>query len=221
MKHDRTHFTNDLRRRIGADNSLTLSALRTGFTIHVPCAPGKHMVDFPCKPGLNPEGISKAMILKGWTVGSRRLCCPDCQPKKLKTVQERKEPVSNAAQTVATTGPQPNPAKPEVSEAAKRAHRMVMMLLEDQYDEANKRYRPGWDDEKVAKETGAAKAHVAATREQYFGPAGEPEQVAQLRADLLAMERQIHSTISALDTGLAAMKKRFNDECRKNGWQAI
>ena len=104
------------------------------------------------------------------------------------------------------------------SDEAKKAHRMVMMSLEDYYDEKAKRYKPEWSDARIAKDTGASESHVAETREKYFGPLGEPVELTELRADLRRFVDDARATMATLDRTAESLKARLVRICEKNGW---
>jgi hypothetical protein len=199
--------------RLGlAETMLSFSQARVGQTLHIPCARG-HTVDFTISARMHPNGVAKQLLNRGWTIG-RRLLCPDHtrQPKPKKPTEE-KDPIMAGTNGAAVAAPAVAP-----SEAAKKAHRLVMMYLEEQYDEGNKRYRPGWSDEKIADETGASPLNVKATREQYFGPLGQPPELDAIKAELTALEASVVKTNAQHTEQIAAAKRRIADVCRINGW---
>ncbi|MFG1214970.1 hypothetical protein V5F72_20970 [Xanthobacter flavus] len=78
------------------------------------------------------------------------------------------------------SSPQPSrlQAKPSASPAASDAIVNLYLILSDAYDRAKKGFKPGWSDERVARETGLALGVVEERRERDFGPlmpAGLPE----------------------------------------------
>lgn len=199
----------DTARRIGLSGQIDFTTTRCGMTLHVPCSHGDgHLVDFVVRPGLAPNGVAKAMLAKGWTVGSK-IKCPehsrkekpadgvkrapkpmraffdsltDEQAREIKasggkktwaglTLEERRAKM-NAINPYIKKGKDPmatSPNPPAMSPDAKKAHRLVMGALEDFYDEAKKRYRPGHTDQSIADEVGVAPAAVAKVREEFFG----------------------------------------------------
>ena len=82
----------------------------------------------------------------------------------------------------------------EKSPAAKRIHRTVMEALMLVYDEDKKAYNPGYSDNRVATETGAAPAYVSKTREDYFGPISEPAEIVAFRERIDSLEDQFKIT---------------------------
>ena len=114
-------------RRLGI-GELSFTTTRIGQTLHIPCARG-HIVDLTVAPGSHPAMICKKMLNAGWTFGNH-LLCPDHPQgrKKAKPAPESKEPAQMA--TTPPSTPKAD-AAPAPTDAAKRAHRLVMMALED------------------------------------------------------------------------------------------
>lgn len=209
----RPTWPSDTARRIGLSGAIEFTTSRVGLTLHVPCQRGKHTVDVGVSPGSSPEKVAKIMLTKGWTFGTK-LACPDCgrASAKLKTKEIEVASQAKAAPEAAT------PPATAPSDAAKRAHRLVMMLLEEGYDENKKVYKAGYSDASIAQETGAAEAHVRKTREDYFGPLGEPAELAELRVELERLRLEAAQTYTAIEAKLSDAGTRIASLCRANGW---
>lgn len=187
--------------RLGlAESAISFTRTRVGQTLHVPCAKGDHLVDVEVRANLHPNGVAKQMLNAGWTVG-RRLVCPDCNNKSKKA--------ATMSETIDRSPP---------SDAAKKAHRLMMMALEDYYDEANKRYKPGYSDAKIAEETGASEAHVKKTREEYFGPLGQPVELEAVKSELSALQAMMEKTMAQFREQISAAQSRIARICNINGW---
>lgn len=200
-------------RRLGAAG-ITYTQTRVALTLHVPCELGKHVVDVDVPTGFAPEGISKRMLAKGWTVGSR-LACPNCNKYlRRKAPDHPKDKAMSDTRSAAA----PSPAS-GMSDAARMAHRLAMQFLEDQYDEANKNYRPGWSDAKIAEQSGTSAKHVAEIREQFFGPLSMPGELGTLRQELAAAIAEYVDQKSQTLAKLRDLEKRFADLCKQNGWR--
>jgi hypothetical protein len=80
--------------------------------------------------------------------------------------------------------------------------RQAIALLDDHFDEEAHRYRPGWSDEKIAKETGLHIVQVAKIRcEAGFGELADDPEMVKLRDDIAAHElacEELHKTSKAL-----------------------
>lgn len=108
------------------------------------------------------------------------------------------------------------PAKPAVSasasvapEDAKRNKRIVIVALEDYYDEAKRAYRDGRSDAALATELDLAPTFVASVREEFYGKMAEPDGVAALRAELANAVKSVE-----------AINRKLDDLCARNGWRA-
>lgn len=96
---------------------------------------------------------------------------------------------------------------PEQSDAAKKVKRMIYQALEDYFDDAKGCYRDDKSDATVAKELGTSEKFVKAIREADFGALKEPEELAELRAQ-----------ISAAMSELGKMQTRIDQIARRGGW---
>lgn len=191
--------------RIGVRGIISFTPARVGLTLHVPCEKGGHVVDVPVRSGLPPDVIAKQMLNKGWSFGSR-LSCPECGRRRAKSNPDSKKIA------MSTTD------KPQASDAARKAKRLVYQALEDAYDDVAKRYRNGWSDDRVAKETGAAPAFVKQIREQDFGPLGEPVELASLRHEVDALRAEASASNADLIRRVDALAQKLTNICRQNGW---
>lgn len=167
------------------------------------------------EPGIAVTRAHKA----GWETG-KRLVCPECQQKRRKPKEEVKVVETVNAPMVAEATP---------SDAAKKAKRLVYMALEDYYDDGKKAYKPGWTDDRIAKEVGCAEAFVARIREDDFGPVGVPPELEAFRKEVEAAaaveeEARVRAEIAAklagdAKEGVRALEARLNAMAVKNGWR--
>lgn len=201
-------------RRIGLSGEIDYAVSRVGLTLHVPCAKGGHIVDVLVEPGLHPDFVAKRMLGKGWTFGSV-LACPECSKRRARRANLPEETdVATAAKEGARSGG-------EMSDAARKAHRFVMMMLEEGYDENRRTYRDGWSDERIASETGASVTHVRDTRESFFGPVADPvpPEFHALRADLDALRADLGQSFADLRKRAEDMATRLTGIATKNKWK--
>jgi hypothetical protein len=203
-------------RRLGMSGEVSFSSTRVGLTLHIPCDRGRHIVDVRCRAGLNPNGIAKMMLNQGWTVGSKPIC-PSCGRKEKKVTSPQNattKPRQSHGEAVATPK-----AEIAASDAARKAHRMVMMALEDYYDEAAKTYRQCYNDKRIAEETGASEAHVRQTRESYFGPLGEPAEIQIIRDEIAALRTRLDEITLNIAAEIGALQSRLRNLSAANGWR--
>lgn len=166
------------------------------------------------------EPCPEPNVLKKWFVGWRfrtRATCPACMtparppkpkpPKKPPVPIKRKEKVQPAmTRNVISLTTEPKP-KPEATDAAKKAKRLVYQALEDYYDDVHKQYRSGYSDETVAKETGASPEFVRSIREADFGPLGPPSELDALKLEVIQLGREVGEII-----------EKIQRLYKKNGW---
>lgn len=138
-----------------------------------------------------PDVVRKKIEARDWSL-RKGATCPDCLAKS----KEKTLTVVKIAD-----------AKP--SDNAKVAERLLIRVMEDEaYDETARRYKPGFSDARMAADTGLSEKHVAAVRERLFGPAGEPDEVTELRR-----------AIDGLTSELGKLRSRFDTMCAKNGFK--
>lgn len=141
-----------------------------------------------------PDIVQRHFKVRGWII-KRRATCPECNAKKEKPM-------------ATVTRIEPKPAAPVAnSDAARKNKRLVIVALEDYFDEAARRYRDGRTDEAVAKELDLAPGFVAMVREEFYGKLAEPDEIADLR------ER-----IASVTTLCTELHKRLDALIVKNGW---
>lgn len=200
-------------RRMGLSGDIDFTPCRVGLTLHVPCSKGNHTVDVEVQSGLHPNGIAKRMLSQGWTFGSK-LSCPEHSRRSPAAKKEDKPAMPAIAPT-----PEPS-TRPQASDAAKKAQRLVFQALEDYYDETKKSYRPGYSDGTLAKETGAAPDFVRKIREEFFGPLGEPSELTELRTEVEALRNRTLEAFAELERSHATIRNRLAQVCKANGWPA-
>lgn len=96
-----------------------------------------------------------------------------------------------------------------VSAQAGLAQAKVFKLLVAQFDEEAGRYRNGYTDDRVAKETGCALVFVQQCRKECFGELKEDPAIAELRNDIGALEGMIAETTAQLQQELAQLKAKL------------
>lgn len=139
-----------------------------------------------------PEILPKHFITQGWDL-RRSPTCPECAKK-------RKSKMSSNAPTNA-------PSATANSDAARRNKRLVIVALEDYFDEAGRCYRGASSDKTVGDELGLAPAFVASVREEFFGKLAEPDDVTKLRNE-----------VAAIAARTQAITEEISRLRQKNGW---
>ncbi len=146
---------------------------------------------------VGPQTALPKIIQLGWGVG-RKLLCPMCVRKF------RHKPKVNV---MGNTPQSKDTADVKAFDDAKRNKRLVILALEDYYDEHRKQYRPDKSDAVIAAELNLSVKFIASVREEFYGKLAEPEEISDLRAELggLMLNGQ------ELERKIAAI-------CARNGW---
>lgn len=141
----------------------------------------------PVYPSRLPiDAVTAKFRKRGWHVGDvGRHLCPACHHAKRRSAPKSESPVmsqpsrlSPKPKSAAMSQSSRPQAKPSASPAASDAIVNLYLILSDAYDRTKKTFKLGWDDERVARETGLAVSVVEERRERDFGPlttAGLPE----------------------------------------------
>lgn len=115
---------------------------------------------------------------RGWIVGDRgKHVCPAC--RKAARRQPKKD--TSVAETIFKT---PVPPRSPVAQSKLGD---LYMILSEAYVGADKTYKAGWSDVRIAKETGLAEEFVKLRREQDFGPLVVDTLAEDLRAAIKVM----------------------------------
>ena len=148
-----------------------------------------------------PDVVKKKLEDRGWTL-KRRPTCPSCQPQK-------EVPVTASPTAVPAAAPSPD---------TRAALRLLGSVLDKEaYDHANSRYKPGFTDASLAKDTGLSEKVVSSERERLCGPAGEPEMVTTTRV----MFVQMLGDLASMRSELVACVGGFNKMASKHGFEKI
>lgn len=157
------------------------------------------------KQPLPADALVKKMQQRGWVMGHRRRhdLCPKCASKKasspkveriadyLATLPNKKEPAMQTEQ----------PRKPSRDEK-----RLIVLAIEDHYDDKLHGYAEGWSDDKIATDLNVPRKWVSDLREEFYGPVVDPE--------LAELERKVKSLATDLEAATAvieAIRRSLND----------
>jgi hypothetical protein len=130
------------------------------------------------------EGQAKTKLrAHKWAVVKNKLLCPACDRKRLQGDEKmnKEDKVS------------------PIRQPTSKQKRLIILALEDAYDDTVKRYRGGATDKTISKELGdgVMPGWVSEIREELFGPAGN-EECDQLRADLLLWRKEMTDRADAM-----------------------
>lgn len=141
---------------------------------------------------------------KGWAVDPAR--CPAHNRRNHTTPKKDPTPMATEAPTFATPTP-----------AAIAAQAKMFGLLQAHFDPDTGVYGGGYSDQKIAEECKLAIDLVVGVRRQAFGELKVPTEVAQLTADIEALEQLLNETIAPIQTELATLRNRVRECCKKFG----
>ena len=140
------------------------------------------------------QAIKKALG-HGWAFVKGKLRCAKCEASRKAKSPAEKEPIT---MTASTTAPREPTAKQE---------RLIIMELENAYDDQAKRYRGQATDKTVADDLGDGimSGWVTRIREKLFGPSGENEEIAAIKAEISALRAECTIKVDALSKRLDAV----------------
>lgn len=133
-----------------------------------------------------PDQIDIKFRQKGWQLEPPK--CPSCVQRK----QEEK--------TMATQAP---------SDAAVKSQARCFNLLGQHFDPDKGRYAKGWSDRKIAEECSLSCAVVATLRTDCFGDLKEAPELAEIRADINALDTLCKESFGQFQQEIATLRSRL------------
>lgn len=161
---------------------------------------------------LPPEVIDKKFVQKGWELDPN--VCPNCVGKKVKAKKEQKMATAKPNGALAE-----DPVLKAVSANTHKAQAKMHQLLCTYFDEEEGTFSPGWNDERIAKESGMALTHVIDVREQGYGPLKEPEEVTKLKSDIKALNDLVVESLTNAQKEVNALNARVTELTKKLGFK--
>lgn len=167
-----------------------------------------------------PEYLDKKFSQRGWELDPN--VCPDCVVKRKRAKAAAKAAVKlkeqNEMPTITKEAPiSENPALKAVSADLHKATAKMHQLLNLHFDADEGRFAEGWDDARIAKESGMAPSHVTEVRNLAYGELKEPEEITKLRADIKSLNELISETLVAAQKEVNALNARVNEINKKLG----
>lgn len=148
------------------------------------------------------DDMDRKFAQKGWAVDPAK--CPEHNRRNHQPRKDNKMPDS------ATKFASPTPA-------AIAAQAKMFGLLQTHFDPDTGTYGGGYSDAKIAEECRLSVDLVAGVRTQAFGELKVPNEVAQLVADMDALEQLLTEVVAPIQTELATLKNRVRECCKKFG----
>lgn len=179
--------------------------------------------------------VNKKAMGKGWSVAKGKLICPACTAKR-KAAKAVPKWLKDAELIAETQQEKPTmtktEAKPETASITSirrptpKQERLIILALEDAYDDQAKRYRGNNTDKTIADDLGDGVMFgwVAEVRERLFGPSGGNEEIEAIRAEIESVKRACEGKIKAatdeLAVSIASLTKRIDAVCTAVGPRA-
>ena len=140
-----------------------------------------------------PSRARQIAVKNGWEVAKKwkSAKCPAC---------------------VANSEPNQSPA----NETQKRGMRMVMVALNEAYDDSSNCYEQGWSDQRIADDVEMSVEFVARIREEFFGPVEDPR-IGELRSALTQERSKLQGEINELREMVRAIEKSASDRMDEIG----
>lgn len=194
VQHDRRNrmSISDVNRTNGAPR-VTVTCDECGRQEVIPCGYEKSRGhDYAPNVGQ----VNAKMMGKGWAVIKGDHHCPSCEAKRKAAAAAKKEA------TVQDTNVAP------IRQPDGKQKRLIVMALEDAYDDAAKRYKGKATDRSVAEDIGGGimPGWVASIREELFGPAGN-EEAETIRAEIAKAKDE---TRRLIETFAAEQNKKLD-----------
>jgi ribosome-binding protein aMBF1 (putative translation factor) len=157
------------------------------------------------RTAMPPEVIVKKMQARGWVMSQRRRndLCPKCAAKKA-----ARPKVTRIADYIAEL-PKPKEQPMQIEQPRKPTRdekRLIVLAIEDHYDDKVRSYAAGWSDEKIAADLNVPRKWVSDLREEFYGPVVD--------AELAELERKVKSLTVDLEAATAvieAIRKSLHD----------
>jgi len=165
----------------------------------------------------------KKLTQMGWSFVKNKLRCPMCEAKRRAYEFEKGKHVVPAkwadgipekwqhkfAVNGHATGVETMTAATiaQIREMTPKQKRLIIMALEDDYDDTAKRYKGDKTDLAVADELGDGIMFgwVSKVREELFGPSGENEELVAIRAEVAKLRSEASAAAAALDKRIDAV----------------
>lgn len=187
---------------------------------HVTCSKCGGGASFNCNRLPPSEIVDKKFTARGWELDP--IVCPPCLDKKRAAKPAHTETPKNTdnhkeQEEMQTAALAANDALKAISSDMHKANAKMHQMLVIHFDADAGKYADGWNDERVAKESGVALSHVAEIRALAYGELKEPEEVTALRNDIKALNELITETLIAAQKEVNSLNNRVAEITKKLG----
>ena len=165
---------------------------------------------------LPPELLDKKFGQKGWGVDPH--VCPTCVANT-KAEKAAKRQTKKEQTTMNVTKMADNPVLKAVSVDTHKATAKMHRLLTEYFDTEEGVFSEGWNDDRIAKESGMSASHVTEVRSLAYGELKEPDELVELKRDIKALNDLITETLVTAQKEVNALNKRAEDIRTKLGFK--
>ena len=163
-----------------------------------------------------PSMLDKKFTQKGWKLDPH--ICPACVEKEKAEKQVKKEQ-AQVQKTNTPTALADNPVLKAVSVDTHKATAKMHRLLAEHFDADDGVYSEGWNDDRVAKESGMSASHVTEVRNLAYGELKEPDELIELKKGIAALNALISETLISAQKEVNALNKRVDEIRTKLGFK--
>ena len=181
-----------------------------GDTIHCPYIRKSASVTVPDEGAAN-----KKLTSQKWVVTKGKHECPRCAAARRAFSQEKHETSGGDPVPAETT----IPAGDDIRRPSRAQRRLIIMALENAYDDKAGRYRADYTDKSIAEDLGDGimPGWVAIEREDLFGADGGNEEIAAIRVDIEKLADGFQTALAKVSAeymgDIDALKKRLDAVC--------
>ncbi|WP_172332741.1 hypothetical protein, partial [Mangrovicoccus sp. HB161399] len=145
----------------------------------------------------NEGQVLKKMAAQKWAIVKGKHLCPTCDAKRRAKPQEEASDMTNKGRAVT-----------DLRQPSREQKRQIADMLRDVYDLDRGRYVSGETDATVAEVLGGGvmPVWVAEIREEFFGPDGGNDDMAETAAEIAAKLGQIEMTLAEADAAQKAVE---------------
>jgi hypothetical protein len=170
---------------------------------------------------LPPDILDKKFGQRGWELDPH--ICPGCLAKaKAEKAAKRQTKKEQTQMKIVTKSDEPladNPVLKAVSVDTHKATAKMHRLLTEHFDTEEGVYSEGWNDDRVAKESGMSASHVTEVRNLAYGELKEPDELIELKKDIKALHDLISETLVSAQKEVNALNKRADEIRAKLGFK--
>jgi hypothetical protein len=180
----------------------------------------------------DPGQVHRKAVGMGWAITKGKLRCPSCEAKrkaasaKPQWLAAAETAIKQEAEMAKTEAKTESASVTPIRRPTPKQERLIILALEDAYDDTAKRYRGSATDKTLADDLGDGVMFgwVAEIRERLFGPSGGNEEIEAIKAEIAASDARWTAAIKAAEdrrkADMAAITKRQDAICAAVGPRA-